>query len=273
MKMSAWMIALALQIGVSAHAATLYLDCDNCSESRYQALAAGEAANNQIADVYVADVTRETLRRYSVMVESEPGMQFSRVVTRTPSASELAQFEAYIAARDQLIRELGLLDFTIEVPQGHPVASAYDLWGSNQNRLLIREHINAELSFLERAFSDFFATGSFLLDRRSSHILVQVDFPDGSAAFFELAGKMQDLVWEYRVGQSIDADGNLIPDSLSAFADYAGLFSAQNVLDFLMRAALYNIPITDHSSGSGRVAVVCITDSNGEFSCVVSPVL
>jgi len=271
MKFTVALLALAGLHGANVHAATLYLDCNDCSESRYESTAASQAAANLISEVYVADVTRENLRRYRVIVESEPGMHFSRVLRRTPSATETARFEAYLSAREQILDELDLLDFTVEVPPGYPVGSAYDLWGSNSKRLLIQEYINAELTFLERAFSDFFATGSFLLDRSSSHILVQVNFADGSSAFFELAGKMQGLVWKYREGESIDEDGNLIPDSLTAFSDYAGLFSAQSVLDFLMRAALYNIPVIDKSSGANRVAVVCIADSNGDFSCIVTP--
>ncbi len=180
--------------------------------------------------------------------------------------------ESVLEKRDQIIAALDALDFTVEVPPGHAVGSAYDLWGSNQKRLLIQELINAQLSFLEWAFSDFFATGSFLLDRKSSHLLVQVDFPDGSSAYFELGGKMQDLIWNYKEGQSIDADGNLIPDELTGFAGYAGQFNTLSVQDFLLRAALYNIPIVDQSSGSSRVAVICVQDANGDHTCFVSAV-
>lgn len=269
------LVALGCLIAATAHSATVYLECDNCTEADYVHLAGAYPAVSSdvaIVNVYIADVTRENLRRFRIFEESEPGTHFRTVRRRPPAAAELARFNAYIQARNQILNELDAMDFIIEVPPGHTVGSAYDLWGSNQNRLLVKEVINAQLSFLERLFSDFFATGSFLLDRNSSHILVQVNFPDGSSAYFELAGKMQDLIWVYREGQSIDADGNLIPDVLSGFADYAGLFDPLSVQDFLLRAALYNIPIVDQSAGGSRLAVVCIEDAHGQYACVVSEV-
>lgn len=275
MKLAILAVAFGCLVSAGAHAATVYLECDQCSESDYEDLAAGLFADESTSlnhDVYVADVSRENLRRFRVFAESEPGAHHSYIARRQPATAQINAFNAYIEARSQILVELEALDFVIEVPPGYPVASAYDLWGNNQNRLLVQELINARLSFIERVFSDFFASGSFLLDRKSSHILVQVAFPDGSTAYFELTGKMQDLVWQYREGESIDADGNLIPDALAAFSGYAGLFNALSVQDFLLRAALYNIPVVDQSSGGGRLAVVCIEDASGQFSCVVSAV-
>lgn len=273
MKLATNTILLAFFLFGAAQADTEYLECDNCTESEYRELArAHQPADPSSSefDVYVADVEREILRRYRVLQENEPGMPLRIAVRRPAAAAELASFTAYIEVRNQLIAELDALDFSVEIPPGHFVGSAYDLWGSNLNRLLVREFINAELSFLELAFSEFFATGSFLLDRSASRIFVQVRFPDGSVAYFELAGKMQDLIWVYLEGQSIDANGNTIPDSLPDFAGFAGLFDAASVQDFLVRAALYNIPVTNEGAGSALLAVVCVEDAHGEYSCIVS---
>lgn len=259
----------------SADATTDYVVCNDCTETDYRNAArhyqrAGPDALSY--DVYVADLVRENLRRFKVVIESEPGSTFKYVRQIQVSSTELHRFNAFIAARAAIFAELGLFDFTIEIPPGHFVGSAYDLWGSNQNQILVREYINAELSILERAFSDFFVLGSILLDRSASSLIIKVRFPDGSVAYFELTGKMEDLVWQYLAGQSVDQDGNLIPESLLDYSEYSGLFKSDTVQDFLMRAMLYNIPIVEEGGDSDRVAVVCVQDANGDIFCVVRAV-
>ncbi len=256
-------------------AAVEYAECHDCTESEYRSTALRHqpaSGNPDTFEVYVADVTRQALRRYRVGTEREPGLQFRYAKRLTPAIAEQQSFNDYLQAREELLEGLDQIDFSFEVPPGFAVGSAYDLWGSMRNRLLIQELINAELSYLERAFSNFFASASFLLNRNISRLLVKVRFPDGSMAYFQLTGNMEDLVWSYLESQSLDADGNLIPDRLLDFSEYSGVFNAVSVRDFLLRAALYGIPIIDKGNGTSQVAVVCVQDANGDFSCIVTAV-
>ncbi len=256
-----------------AGAAETYAVCDNCSEARYRETAIAVVPSNPGRpryEVYVADISKGILRRFRVTVVNEPGLVLHHARSVSPEEAEMQRFEAFISARNEILQALNILDFTIVIPPGHFVGSAYDLWASHHNQLLVREFINAELSVLETAFSNLFAFGSFLLDRSSSRLFVNVVFPDGSLAIFELTGKREDLVWEYLAGQSIDQDGNLIPDSLPDFAEYSGLFNSVSVEQFLTRAMSYGIPIVDERNGNEPVAVVCIHSANGDYSCVAT---
>lgn len=257
----------------TAHALPNYAFCDSCGEAQYQATAIAfvpDDPDQPRYQIYVADVSKGELRRFRVIRVVEPGLDFEYAQRLDPSATELQRFEAFLAARNEVLQSLGMLDFTIEIPPGHFVGSAYDLWGSNHKQLLVREFINAELSIFEAAFSNLFAYGSFLLDRSASKLFIKVEFPDGSIALFELQGKREDLVWAYVRSESIDEDGNLIPDRLSDFSDYSGLFNAISVQSFLLRAALYGIPVVDRRDGDRRTAVVCVHSANGDYSCVAT---
>lgn len=273
-KLSTILIFAGLLTGQSAGAVE-YAECHNCTETEYRSTALRHQPQTGDPDnfeVYVADVDRQQLRRFRVGTEAEPGLRFRYAKKLIPSADEQESFFAYLEARAVLLEGLDRIDFTFEVPPGHSVESAYDLWGSTRNRMLIQEFINAELSYLERAFSNFYASASFLLNRGVSKLLVKVRFADGSIAYFQLTGNMEDLVWSYLESQSLDADGNLIPDRLLDFSDYSGVFNSVSVSEFLLRAALYGIPIVDKGNGSSQVAVVCVKDANGNFSCVVTSV-
>lgn len=270
----ATLIFAVVQLVPIAQAAE-YAECHDCSEAEYRSSALRHQPTRPYTgnyEVYVADVERAQLRRFRISEEYEPGLRFRFAKRLTPSVAELQSFHRYIEARAVILEGLDEIDFTFEVPPGHPVASAYDLWGSSRNRLLVQELINARLSLLERAFSNFFASASFLLNRSVSKLLVKVAFPDGSVAYFQLTGNIEDLVWSYLESQSLDADGNTIPDQLLDFSEYSGVFNAVSVRDFLLRAALYGIPIIDKGNGTSQVAVVCVQDANGDFSCVVSSV-
>ena len=271
-----WILTAVLvlaQFPATAGAAHEYAVCDDCSEVQYREAAVAHMPadpDRPRYEVYVADIPNGNLRRFRVTVANEPGLYLKYAKELAPAETELANFAAFLAARAEILRALGVLDFTVEIPPGHFVGSAYDLWGSNRNQLLVREFINSELSILETAFSNLFAFGSFLLDRSASKLFIKVQFPDGSLAFFELQGKHEDLVWEYLQSKSTDQDGNIIPDRLSDFAGYSGLFNTLSVQDFLLRATLYGIPIVDQSDGGDHIAVVCVHAANGDYSCVTT---
>ncbi len=255
--------------------AAVFLECHNCTETAYRDAARRHQPIDSILDpfeVYVADVTRGQLRRFRVSEEHEAGLKYRVLRQLSPAPSEQLSFDAYLSARSALVHELGMLDFTVAVPPGHFVGSAYDLWGNSRNRLLVQELINAELSFVERVLTDLFASGSFLLNRRVSHLLLKVSFPDGSTAYFQLTGKMEDFVWEYQEGRSLDNEGNLIPDRLQQFENYSGIFHADSVQKFLLRAALYGIPIVNSGGDEAPVTVVCIRDAHGGYTCYVNAV-
>lgn len=269
------LVLLAGLLASQAAGAVEYAECHDCTVSEYQSTALRHQPLNGSShnfEIYVADVERQQLTRFRVATESEPGLRFRYARKLAPAADELASFHAYLEARSAVLEGLDRIDFTFEIPAGFLVGSAYDLWGSNRNRLLVQEFINAELSFLERAFSNFFASASFLLNRNVSKLLVKVRFPDGSMAYFQLTGNEEDLVWSYLESQSLDADGNQIPDRLLDFSEYAGVFNSTSVSEFLLRAALYGIPIIDKGNGTSQVAVVCVQDASGNYSCVVTTV-
>lgn len=269
------MLVLFLTLLSSQAGATAYLECHDCSEAAYRDTARRHQPVNLAPDsyeVYVADILRGQLRRYRVTEEYEAGLRYRLLKQLVPAPAEQIRFDAYLAARNALMQELGALDFTVAIPPGHFVTSAYDLWGNSRNRLLVQEFINARLSFVERLMTDLFATGSFLLNRSVSHLLLKVTFPDGSVAYFQLTGKMEDFVWEYLEGRSLDAGGNQIPDRLQHFDNYSGIFHADSVQKFLMRASLYGIPIVNGGAVAGPVTVVCIRDANGGYTCFVNAI-
>lgn len=266
---------LVLQCLASSHAATSYMLCDYCSESEIRALASQSAPSRpgiNRYDIYVANLNPTVLRRFRLTVVVEPETDYRHLRQLSPSASESLRFEQFAGARDQILRALGEMDFSIEIPPGHFVSSAYDLWGNHRNQLLLQEHINNELGFLETAFSNMFAYSAFLLNRRNSEFFVKVVFPDGTLALFELQGKTEDLIWTYRSSESTDQDGNLIPDTLEDFSAYSGLFNSVSIQGFLIRAGLYGIPLIDRRRAGSRIAVVCVHGAKGDYLCEATSV-
>jgi hypothetical protein len=245
------MLIFAFLLGAWSYGSTataedpVVVACHGCSDRRAMLTAEAQvptSARAGVYDVYVADTPGNRLRMYRVTLEKEHRTASKFSQQRSASSEYLSYFSHskgewdYVAAATKP---------NIVLPPDFPVRSAESVFGSEFNQTVISEQLNRHVP--TRIGSLFGAALMMMRTVFSSPILAEVEFPDGSQAFFRLdridsltSGHM--FVYRYVPGTAKDSDGNRIPDSASAFDNFEGRYTVEaNLSMFLRRAEMYGV--------------------------------
>lgn len=251
------------------------VSCHGCSDSQAKLTAQSQVPLSSPAgvyEVYVVDTINRRLRYYKVVAEREPGWKRNYARLRTAPPDYQGWFDQALGERDYVI---AATKPSIVLPADFPVQGADEVFGNAFNQTVISEQINRHAP--TRIVSALY--GSALLVLRnvfSLRLQVEVGFPDGSTAKFELVSidsltGGHAFVFEYVEGSARDSDGNRIPDSADAFDPFEGYFSEDiNISRFLLWAQRYNatwpndktiiqLPVPNH--------IVCVRDDSRQIFC------
>lgn len=245
--------------------------CHGCSDATAKSMAEAQVprtASAGVYDVYIVDSPGNRLRLYRVTAEREGRMAFNYAQARTPSSTYLGYFRTSRSEWDYVRQAVKP---NIVLPRDFPVQSAESVIGNAYNQTVISEQLNRHVP--TRIGSLFGAALAMLRTVFTRAITAEVAFPDGTTALFVL-DRVDNLtsghtfVYRYKPGSARDSDGNLIPDSVSAFDNYGGRFSTGgNLARFRDRAKMYGVEWPQGFREELPSYTVCARDDEGNAHC------
>ncbi|UCC14385.1 MAG: hypothetical protein JSW21_13775 [Gammaproteobacteria bacterium] len=246
--------------------------CHNCTDSQAKRTAEAQVSIRDRAgvyDVYIVDTPGNKLRMFRVTAEREGRTPRNYIQARTPSV----EYQAYFTqskAEWQYVRQA--VKPNIILDPDFPIKSAEGVIGNEFNQTVISEQLNRHVP--TRIGSLFGAALMVMRTIFTSEIVAEVQFPDGSIALFGLqridsltSGHM--FVYRYKPGSARDSDGNLIPDSASAFSNFQGNFTtSENMERFGRRSHIYGVDWPEGFSVRPLPSyTICARDDNGNAHC------
>jgi hypothetical protein len=268
------LLAATLAGSAQAAPAPAFVSCHGCTAEQARRAAEGAVPSYRPTGdypVYTVNTPGNELRAFLVIVEWESGRSSATARRMQPEQRYVREFRE---ARDEWLYVRSAISRGIEIPKGFPVDDAEQVIGSDFNQTVISEQINRHVP--SRIGSLF---GSALILFRqvlSVSLVVDVNFPDGSSALFELVRidgltSGHTFVYRYQTGSARDSDGNRIPDSPESLQNFRGTFTTFDNLERFGRrseryGALWELA-WQLSRQRLPATLVCVREVGGRITC------
>lgn len=268
------LLAATLAGSAQAAPAPAFVSCHGCTAEQARRAAEGAVPSYRPTGdypVYTVNTPGNELRAFLVIVEWESGRSSATARRMQPEQRYVREFRE---ARNEWLYVRSAISRGIEIPKGFPVDDAEQVIGSDFNQTVISEQINRHVP--SRIGSLF---GSALILFRqvlSVSLVVDVNFPDGSSALFELVRidgltSGHTFVYRYQTGSARDSDGNRIPDSPESLQNFRGTFTTFDNLERFGRrseryGALWELA-WQLSRQRLPATLVCVREVGGRITC------
>jgi hypothetical protein len=237
---------------------TVTVTCFNCGEIQYQNTASS-AIQSGHATVYVADLHRRELRKYTVIKEQEPGYTLTHVQLQDLDSEDQSEWSQMLHVL-HLVDQQKALDASNSPNGANGIDSAVTLGANWSLRGSADNWVISQLSWVG-GFNALAGTRFNPLrlvgDLSSLAGRVEVKFPDGSSAMFDVSLWYEVDTNQVRVDARVDpsslrdAAGNYIPYDRATFNEgFSTWISTDDSLrEFLRAAERYGIPILPFGPG------------------------
>lgn len=266
-------LCLAATTSVAAATPKGFVNCWGCSDFQKRQIAAAVTPSPGEADVYVLDGIAESVVRFNVIVDSEPGFFNVAVFELAPDPSIANALNAWrnaiVAAKSLRIDEANLPEACRANGASHGANFVSNSACSGQVEVVLDQHLRATILASQRNFENALLNmlGAGSLDARVSKIVVKIVTPDGSEITLEaeLATEASDgksVLMDVRVIRVI-ANGISLPLSLEetngrAWNGLTGNQTGDLQVIFSNFGRTYHIGTTCVTTGS----VKCPTEGN-----------
>lgn len=263
----------ALLFPADAFAAALR--CDNCSSTQYKAKASAAGAGMHI----VADYAQKRITGYEVEYDRELRVwrtlpasvptSISSAFARDMALAYPTALQASASGGSVVVIGPGRNNFPF--PAGFNDANTYDIVGSANLRTQLEQQIAAGAAGATTSSSVWnsvaYALKSLTLSFfgqkfGASSVTYVIIWKDGSKTVLKIEAGATNVA-RYQQGQSIDAEGNKVPDASATNSATAGSYAGQyyfenntNLQEWLNAAHIYGIP----TSSGGTAQLVCTWD-------------
>jgi hypothetical protein len=268
------LVSLLALFEVTTTASENVLQCNDCGYNQREAAARQFVIDYKAGhyDIYVADISSKELTRFSVMIFSEPGMRSVRIRSVMPSVEMQDGFNHLLSVHKEF--ELYKTDYdATDLPSDFDVQSAFDLVGNLQAQRAVSNYLRDNFSgwfYLSNLWSSVLGIFNQFLSSQWEWV---VKFPDGSyASFTSVTFGVYELEYTYNKGESVDSEGNSIPEQSQNFVAFQGTFSnTTSLADWLEHARRYGISIVDQNDKVLKnVKVECFIEGT-KIICIVKP--
>lgn len=245
--------------------------CNDCTtvQMRHAAIAAGSGTK------HVVDLRNGVAKKYEVLIENEFGFQMKTAAPLQPDAYIVSNA---VAASEALQQVESQSDVDILIPE-YIAPSAYHLSGNSRLQNNTIDWLNDNLPFEQSVMAYTFHAINIFPAIAPINVELTITFSDGSEMDLrvrhETANITGDHSFLFEVAGAKDSDNNSVPltaDQFAGISEFNGGESNSNVAGFQRAASNHGIvvripPGISSGSGSGWVATIVCSKTNGETTC------
>ena len=199
----------------------VFVDCDGCSSTEMRASAIAAAPTNfGYTDVYVYNFTVDSILKYSVLKETEPGHEWTHVINKDVEQDIQGDFDKAVFT----IQTLEIPATLRPIPVSGVYQSAFDVVNdTNAQRDLVSMVPNHfGISWVGTWVGGAFISVSTRLSNMSP--VMHFEFPDGSILVFEATDfDPLSLTFTLVFLRGTDADGNAIHQTADGYSGDSGI--------------------------------------------------